>query len=91
MPGSSTPGKLPQTSLLRLRGVVFRVVKLVDLPVLLNFEAHSLSGLHPDCLRLNDTVTIIAPRLAIGGVASPFQAGVPPAKLLNLCSVALTA
>lgn len=54
------------------RRVVFRSRNTVDLPVSIVFEAPSLSGLHPDCLRLNDTVTIAAPRLAIGGVAFAF-------------------
>jgi len=59
------------------RCVVFRVVKPVDLPIILNFEAQSLSGLHPGCLRLNDIVTTVAPRLAIGGVAFAFPSRVP--------------
>ncbi|MCY9729624.1 hypothetical protein M5W92_15450, partial [Paenibacillus apiarius] len=35
-----------------------------------------LSGLHPICLRLNEPVTMFAPRLVIGGVVSAFPSRV---------------
>lgn len=52
------------------------------------FEAQSLSGLLSNCLRLTTGITSSRPRLAIGGLVQPFQAGFPPAKLHNLGLVA---
>jgi len=70
MPGSLTPGKFRFARLCHAKGnVAFRLQQTVGLPDEHNFEARSLSGLLPACLRLAPNITVGSPRIGIGDAA----------------------
>jgi len=74
---------------LTLTDVLLSVSLTTSARPFLNFAAQSLSGLVPNCQRLNTPIAACAPWLATGGVAAPCRAGFSPANVDNLCSVAL--
>jgi hypothetical protein len=72
MPGSATPGERISTRHLRRNACClpyFRKRRPLRFTL---FEAQSLSGLLPGCLRLTSEITSSRSRLAIGGLALTF-------------------